>query len=160
MSQTKNFYVANSYGRILRSGFCPEQDFGLQASGHDEFLFEGFANPITQYVKNGVLVDRPSQPSQFHDWDFDRLEWVEKLDEAMAGIRSARNMKLRASDWVESPSALERLSVEEMSAWLDYRQALRDMTNGIDLANVVWPIAPNAGSQPIAPPTIPLTTYE
>lgn len=49
------------------------------------------------------------------------------LLEEQKKLRQARNVALAASDWVELPSARERLSPEKMVEWETYRQALRDL---------------------------------
>lgn len=58
----------------------------------------------------------------------------------MADIRAERDSLLRASDWTSLPDATP---AGGRAAWLEYRQALRDITNGLtDPATVVWPSPP------------------
>jgi hypothetical protein len=52
------------------------------------------------------------------------------FDRAIAGLRSKRNSILASSDWTvlsDSP-----LSAELKTAWLEYRQDLRDITEGVN----------------------------
>ena len=52
------------------------------------------------------------------------------FDRAIAGLRSRRNALIASSDWTvlsDSP-----LSETEKTAWLEYRQDLRDITVGVD----------------------------
>jgi hypothetical protein len=52
------------------------------------------------------------------------------FDRAIAGLRSKRNALIASSDWTvlsDSP-----LSETEKTAWLEYRQDLRDITEGLD----------------------------
>ena len=52
------------------------------------------------------------------------------FDRAIAGLRSKRNSILASSDWTvlsDSP-----LSAELKTAWLEYRQDLRDITEGLN----------------------------
>jgi hypothetical protein len=52
------------------------------------------------------------------------------FDRAIAGLRSKRNSLIASSDWTvlsDSP-----LSAELKTAWLEYRQDLRDITEGVD----------------------------
>ena len=52
------------------------------------------------------------------------------FDRAIAGLRSKRNSILASSDWTvlsDSP-----LSAEVKTAWLEYRQDLRDITEGVN----------------------------
>ena len=52
------------------------------------------------------------------------------FDRAIAGLRSKRNTLIASSDWTvlsDSP-----LSAELKTAWLEYRQDLRDITEGVN----------------------------
>jgi hypothetical protein len=66
------------------------------------------------------------------------------FDRAIAGLRSKRNSLLSSSDWTvlsDSP-----LSETEKTSWLEYRQDLRDLTEGLDTVDkvnaVVFPVKP------------------
>ena len=66
------------------------------------------------------------------------------FDRAIAGLRQKRNSILASSDWTvlsDSP-----LSETEKTAWLEYRQDLRDITEGVDteakVKAVVFPTKP------------------
>lgn len=53
-------------------------------------------------------------------------------------IRNIRDNLLESTDWratIDYPGS-------NQAAWLQYRQELRDMMEGVDPNNVVWPIAP------------------
>lgn len=54
-----------------------------------------------------------------------------------AGVRAERDAKLAASDWTQVPDSPQY----QNSAWLAYRQALRDIT--MQSAPVVWPSEPS-----------------
>jgi len=52
------------------------------------------------------------------------------FDRAIAGLRQKRNSLIASSDWTvlsDSP-----LSAELKTAWLEYRQELRDITEGVN----------------------------
>jgi hypothetical protein len=52
------------------------------------------------------------------------------FDRAIAGLRQKRNSLIASSDWTvlsDSP-----LSAEIKTAWLEYRQDLRDITEGVN----------------------------
>jgi len=52
------------------------------------------------------------------------------FDRAIAGLRQRRNALIASSDWTvlsDSP-----LSETEKTAWLEYRQDLRDITEGLN----------------------------
>ena len=53
-------------------------------------------------------------------------------------VREVRNALLLESDWV----ALSDVTVSNKDAWLEYRQALRDMTNKANPYNVTIPNKP------------------
>ena len=66
------------------------------------------------------------------------------FDRAIAGLRSKRNSILASSDWTvlsDSP-----LSAELKTVWLEYRQDLRDITEGVNtvakVKAVVFPDKP------------------
>ena len=60
----------------------------------------------------------------------------------MDSLRDLRNFKLRECDWVVMSDVT--IPHEIKQAWLDYRQALRDLpANTTDPENPVWPVAPN-----------------
>ena len=64
------------------------------------------------------------------------------FDRAIAGLRSKRNALIASSDWTvltDSP-----LSAEVKTAWLEYRQDLRDITEGVNtVAKVNAVVFPN-----------------
>lgn len=76
---------------------------------------------------------------------------VKKLDEeilsqkeadTISRYRSLRDKLLRASDWTQIPD--NQLNEEQRQAWIDYRQALRDLpANTTDPFNVTWPTPPD-----------------
>ena len=66
------------------------------------------------------------------------------FDRAIAGLRQRRNALIASSDWTvlsDSP-----LSAELKTAWLEYRQELRDITEGLNteakVKAVVFPDKP------------------
>jgi hypothetical protein len=66
------------------------------------------------------------------------------FDRAIAGLRQRRNALIASSDWTvlsDSP-----LSETEKTAWLEYRQDLRDITEGLNteakVKAVVFPEKP------------------
>lgn len=58
----KNFIVHDrENGRIVRLGYCADDDFLLQA-GEGEIVVEGTADDAKQCVIDGQVVDRPPMP--------------------------------------------------------------------------------------------------
>ena len=67
-----------------------------------------------------------------------------ELDNAMKNLRAKRNKLLADSDWTQLPDV--GFNAAERTAWMNYRQALRDITNNIETAeqaqSVVFPTKP------------------
>jgi hypothetical protein len=58
-------------------------------------------------------------------------------------MRQERNRLLADSDWVELPSAIARLTGEQFSAWMNYRQELRDVPAQEGFPDtIIWPTQP------------------
>jgi hypothetical protein len=88
----------------------------------------------------------PKQPSNRHYATF--LEEQANGEAALISkpkitwdeIRTQRDSLLKRSDWVGASDAQPKPSKE---AWLDYRQALRDITKNFSTPeSVVWPTKP------------------
>lgn len=59
----------------------------------------------------------------------------------MRSLRAERDMKLAETDWTQVPDS--PLDAADKSAWQNYRQALRDITQTYtSLDDVVWPTKP------------------
>lgn len=56
-------------------------------------------------------------------------------------VREKRNRLLMACDYTQLPDSLN----QNQTAWVEYRQALRDITNQPDPLNITWPSAPTNG---------------
>jgi hypothetical protein len=55
-------------------------------------------------------------------------------------IRTKRNQLISNCDWTQLPD--NTLSDEQRTAWKQYRQTLRDITNTEDPFSVIWPKQP------------------
>jgi hypothetical protein len=62
-----------------------------------------------------------------------------KLDAQWTQVRAQQRQKLYESDWTCSVTDYE---VPNRDAWVQYRQALRDVTTQSDPFAIVWPVAP------------------
>lgn len=66
------------------------------------------------------------------------------LEVAMKDLRARRNKALADSDWTQLSDV--GFNAAERTAWMNYRQALRDITNNIETAeqaqSVVFPTKP------------------
>lgn len=106
-------------------------------------------DPLSQRVdlETGKLVDY--QPPKPPDTDLETWSWDESIKRWVAAptvaahwrrVRAERDRRLRESDWVVIAAA-ERTE-RPSKAWLDYRQALRDITTHPDPLAIQWPEVP------------------
>lgn len=92
---------------------------------------------------DGVQIELTSQ--EIAQRQAEATAWANgAFDRAIAGLRQKRNSILASSDWTvlsDSP-----LSAELKTAWLEYRQDLRDITEGVNTVAkvnaVVFPTKP------------------
>jgi hypothetical protein len=78
---------------------------------------------------DGVEIELTSQ--EIEQRQAEATAWANgAFDRAIAGLRQKRNSLIASSDWTvlsDSP-----LSAELKTAWLEYRQDLRDITEGVN----------------------------
>jgi hypothetical protein len=78
---------------------------------------------------DGVAIELSAQ--EIAQRQAEETAWANgAFDRAIAGLRSKRNSLIASSDWTvlsDSP-----LSAELKTAWLEYRQDLRDITEGLN----------------------------
>jgi hypothetical protein len=78
---------------------------------------------------DGVKIELTSQ--EITQRQAEATAWANgAFDRAIAGLRQKRNSLIASSDWTvlsDSP-----LSAELKTAWLEYRQDLRDITEGVN----------------------------
>jgi|SRR5210317_2142557 len=90
---------------------------------------------------NGQII--PLTAEEIAQRQAEEIAWNNgAFDRAMADLRQRRDAMLKSCDWVmmsDSPIA-------DKSNWETYRQALRDITNGLttveDVNAVTWPTKP------------------
>ncbi|EJN04220.1 tail fiber assembly protein [Phyllobacterium sp. YR531] len=119
---------------------------GITAASYDrlgsvEIIRNGMAKTIFYDVVEGKAQNSLSQ---------ELLDWIEAgneikpfdtallVEEAWQALRARRNAILAETDWTQMPDA-----PVDTAKWAAYRQALRDMTNGLeDPTMVIWPVRP------------------
>ena len=92
---------------------------------------EGLTWDLVKGVQDGeevTLVEDPAKVAQ-------------KTADQWTSVRAQQRQKLYESDWTCSVTDYE---VPNKSEWVQYRQALRDVTLQSDPFNIVWPVAPEA----------------
>lgn len=92
-------------------------------------------------LTSGALVEKPARPSLAHQWDLPTQSWVAPDSNKWALVRCKRNELLAQSDWTTA-RALEATGALD-PAWVQYRQALRDVTLQGNPDSVVWPSPPS-----------------
>lgn len=94
---------------------------------------------VDNAVKSGSIEVRPSQPSHLHTiWNDG--QWDVDLTAAWEIVRAECERLLSVTDKFVMPD-----HPKHSQAWLDYRQALRDVNKTqTDPLNIVWPEPPNA----------------
>lgn len=92
-------------------------------------------------LATGDLMEKPARPSLAHQWDLPTQSWIASDSNKWALVRCKRNELLAQSDWTTT-RALETTGALD-PAWVQYRQALRDVTLQADPDSVVWPAPPS-----------------
>ena len=93
----------------------------------------------THKIKNGIRVDLTAEEiTALENRD---TQWNNgALDRALTELRRIRNNLLKETDWMALPD------VTMSSDMTTYRQALRDLTNGLTTVEqveaVIWPTKP------------------
>ena len=102
-------------------------------------------------ILNAISGNYPGAEYTWRGNDYNDLVWISpgekpslvELQEAepMRLLRIERNQKLAETDWMANKD------VTLPAAWKTYRQALRDITSGLDTVDkvnsVIWPTKPN-----------------
>lgn len=105
-------------------------------------VFIGDVDVSRQYhdLATNLPVDMPPKPSEFHDFDYTRKQWVANPEAAWASVKQKRARLLAGSDWMVTKATESGQAVPPV--WMAYRQALRDITLQADPWAIVWPVAP------------------
>jgi len=113
---------------------------------NETFLIEVGTAHENGYYENGVHHPLPEPPSTHHIFDYATKQWVDPRtpETEWVQVRALRNQKLRDTDWTQIPDS--PFAAQQRQQWVQYRQALRDVTNQQDPFNIVWPVAPGSQS--------------
>jgi hypothetical protein len=138
----------------------PNVSFPRQISEETLALYDVY--PVTQAstpdidttTQKAKLNDTPEQVNGawIYNWVItDKTQEQLEKDRLLASssIRNIRNKLLDDSDWIVTKSvednAQDSLGIQVPQVWLDYRQALRDITKHANfpmLSESDWPVAP------------------
>jgi hypothetical protein len=140
----KATYYDLQTGRIVGNSIGPEEDVLANMPEGCAILDDIFESD-EYYVEEGVLVQKPSKPADYFQFNYETKSWVDGRSQEFitAMVIGERNLKLANSDWTDTVSAPSRLGLELYGEWQAYRQALRDVPEQPGFPNeVVWPTPP------------------
>jgi len=135
------YTLYNNNGEIVKLLYLENPD-DLELNTSDLNVYYGSSNPITQYVDNDSLIDKPENPYEYGIFNYETKQWEFDNQKAAENIIAERNQLLINSDWTDTYSASTRLS--NYAEWQTYRQALRDIPQQETFPmSVIWPVAPS-----------------
>lgn len=139
------FYALfDDVGRCVTSGQCVDGQEVLQGSGgHRVIETDALINAWEWWLPNGAMKKMPPRPGESYEFDYQHGEWRFDLPRGWELIRTNRDALLASTDWRVIKAQERGESLDK--AWVDYRQALRDVTNQGDPQNIIWPQAPEGG---------------
>jgi hypothetical protein len=95
----------------------------------------------TQDLIPGDITSPTQETIPWIVYDLTEEEVAQRLDSEAYSLREDRDWLLMKSDWIFAPDSQVG---EEMEAWLEYRQALRDIPEQEGFPKVVdWPRRPD-----------------
>lgn len=134
----KNYIVYNELGQILKTGVCSDYDFNLQAA-ENEFVLEGVADHLTQYINNNSIYDLPEKPGSDYIFNYTSFVWEVDINRVTNRAIIKRQKLLQESDWTQ----LSDVHVYNRPDWIEYRQKLRDITDQPGWpTSIIWPQPP------------------
>lgn len=96
-----------------------------------------------QYVEDGFLVSMPQKPDGEYRFDYDKKAWVFNENLARAKVLYQRDQLLRDGPDRINPLWWSTMTSEQQNTWVNYRQALLDITQQPGYpAEVTWPVKP------------------
>jgi hypothetical protein len=127
-------------GEIAKNVDCSESTILLQYDPLEYSHIPGEWDYFSTYIENGIPIQMPERPSEFHIFDYSIKEWVDPRtpDSEWLLVRQKRNQLLAECDWTQLPDV--PLPTKEI--WAIYRQELRDITLQPDPFNIIWPEQP------------------
>ena len=132
-------YAVPLNGRIVRT-FSLNEDIDLPETETTAIECGAWVSPSSHYERNGEIHPIPAQPGD--SWVFSHAKgtWEYSQNVAWELIRRKRDQLIAATDWRILPDAP---TTPEMRALLiEYRQALRDVTDQVHPEEIVWPTSP------------------
>jgi|TARA_B100001939_G_scaffold172036_1_gene148276 hypothetical protein len=88
---------------------------------------------MKKQINNTIIDMTPAEISAREEHEREMND--AKFGKRLAGFRIKRNILLQECDWTDLPNA--PLTDEKKQEWLDYRQSLRDATEGLTTVNEI-----------------------
>jgi hypothetical protein len=133
-------YIERVGAKIIRTASVPCARSVPEPGAGARLEFLPLPVQLPAYWADGQATPLPHPPSPSHRFSYDSLTWEPDMALAWQRVRAERDARLSASDWV-------RLRANDLGEavpmeWLEYRQALRDVTNQLDPLGIQWPTPP------------------
>lgn len=121
----------------------------VDAAGRVLAIYGGDVPPVSTHavhlLPNGLAGIAPSpSPAHVMDWNGGTIRWIDPTTTAQMWVlvRAQRDSFLASTDW-RVTRAIEAAAAVP-TAWVTYRQSLRDITLQPDPFNITWPTPPTA----------------
>ena len=104
---------------------------------------EGKFNKNNYYIDNGCAIEIPTQPSIYHEFNYETKSWVENITLFTEHARLYRNSLLKDVDKI-NPVWYNSLTTEQQTEIAAYRQALLDVPQQSGWPTTIeWPTRPS-----------------
>lgn len=131
-------FYDDSNGKIITSFFGNLEVFDFTPYSQYKSL-PIVSSPLTQYIDGGQAVDMPAKPTPDSVFNYSTKQWENpSIQKGWEVVRNMRAIELAKSDWTQFPD----VQLPNKQQWIEYRQALRDVTLQPDPFNIVWPVPP------------------
>ena len=128
-----HYAVYNEVGKYIAKGTVVSEEHLPDGN-----TYIGDVDSVNQYhdlISNGP-VEKGTPPGSAYTFDYAAKAWGFDSRIAWADVVRLRDYLLTESDWRVLPDA------GQSTLWIDYRQALRDITEQPDPLNIIWPTPP------------------
>jgi len=136
------YTIYNPLGQITKTVVTNDINAQLQVN---ESYIEGCYRDDEFYIVSGQPVALPETPNLGYVFNYATATWIDplnsdqRIEKNIQEVKKSRRILLLNSDWTQLPDVPQATKI----AWVDYRQALRDITTKEGYPfNVIWPTKP------------------
>ena len=123
---------------------CTDEDVQARLNQLSDYISSHrFSDRVYNIKYYAVKRDSEIEGVKSHFIGQDDTKDARILADKWANIRTRRNRELTESDWVVVKAKEEHANASIDSNWIDYRTALRDITEQSDPDNITWPTKPS-----------------